>query len=288
MYVFTTPQDIVKLYSIADVMDDGGTSRAFKTSCNKVIKEFSIRSLEGGIQPKKLPPFTGHYTPLFTIFQEYRLLKKWPHIQTFGFYTNFQKAWIVYEYLEGELAEILYLDQDELTGDIYGTMPLDKVKEFVVQICQKLITLHDIGYAHGDLRAWNILENKGQFEILDFGGAINLKTPPTVQEYFSYNEYGEGRVGLNSIIVINAYDDKNMNHAERSLIWVRNDLWGLGITLYELTAEHAGSIIYGTTSEKYIPLATRCSSLNYLVNEILLNDQVSDISLEDVIDIISK
>jgi eukaryotic-like serine/threonine-protein kinase len=108
-----------------------------------------------------------------------------------------------------------------LTGK---TLPLERVIEIGIQICEGLQAAHEKGVTHRDIKPSNILiDSHGRARIVDFGLASMLATDPLTKTGSTL-----GTVGYMSPEQIRG--DK---------IDQRTDLFSLGVVLYELITGHA-------------------------------------------------
>ena len=134
------------------------------------------------------------------------------------------------------------------------------------------------GFSHGDIRPWNILYDGSKFSLIDMGSIVFHDRPP---------KDVDNRPGLYSLFLRNYYkpcrliDDKIPPRD----IWIRNDLWGLGLVIYNLYKgnmpnEIANHLKYAYTECR---INTEDTFIDNFVNNTLLNPEIAYIELEDVL-----
>ena len=162
-------------------------------------------------------------------------------------------------------------------------MSPEKSLELLKQICEFLIITRDKGFVHGDIRPWNILEDKNTFKLIDWGSSISLDDPPSAPLGVSI------RLGVSSPLLEKTYKSPKIKKVLKNA-WLRNDLWGLGVSVYNLVAEVDSDVLFGNSwcsdpgSDNYNPLESSNTKLNYIVNEMLLNIDLPVVSLEEILD----
>jgi serine/threonine protein kinase/dipeptidyl aminopeptidase/acylaminoacyl peptidase len=104
------------------------------------------------------------------------------------------------------------------------TMPLDRILEIGIQICDGLQAAHDKGITHRDIKPSNILiDSHGRARIVDFGLASVLGSDPLTKTGSTL-----GTVGYMSPEQVRG---EKVDH--------RTDLFSLGVVLYELITGHS-------------------------------------------------
>src|SRR5512136_2994196 len=104
------------------------------------------------------------------------------------------------------------------------TMPLDRVIEIGIQICDGLQAAHEQGITHRDIKPSNILiDSHGRARIVDFGLASVLGS-----EQLTKTGSTLGTIGYMSPEQVKG---ERVDH--------RTDLFSLGVVLYELITGHA-------------------------------------------------
>jgi Tol biopolymer transport system component len=104
------------------------------------------------------------------------------------------------------------------------TLPLDRVQEIGIQVCDGLQAAHDKGITHRDIKPSNILiDSYGRARIVDFGLASVLGSDPLTKTGSTL-----GTVGYMSPEQVRG---EKVDH--------RTDLFSLGVVLYELITGHS-------------------------------------------------
>jgi eukaryotic-like serine/threonine-protein kinase len=127
------------------------------------------------------------------------------------------------------------------------TLPLDRILEIGIQVCDGLQAAHDKGITHRDIKPSNILiDSHGRARIVDFGLASVLGSDPLTKTGSTL-----GTVGYMSPEQVRG---EKVDH--------RTDLFSLGVVLYELIAGHSpfkseseAATLHAITDTKPEPLA---------------------------------
>ncbi|MEA3546408.1 MAG: protein kinase [Thermodesulfobacteriota bacterium] len=120
---------------------------------------------------------------------------------------RFSMLFIIMEYLEGTPVDLVLKRK--------GRLPVAQVVEILIQVCSGLSYAHERGIVHQDIKPDNLFMLKsGQVKILDFGLACPFGTE---------NIEMEGTLPYMSPEQIDSYP-----------VDARTDLYGLGITAFEL------------------------------------------------------
>ncbi len=127
------------------------------------------------------------------------------------------------------------------------TLPLDRIMDIVIQVCDGLQAAHDSGITHRDIKPSNILiDSHGRTRIVDFGLA-------TIQGSETLTKTGStlGTIG---------YMSPEQVRGEKTE--ARSDLFSLGIVLYEMitarrpfSGDYEAAVIYSILNEHPKPMA---------------------------------
>jgi len=168
--------DINDLYSLGEVLGEGGFGQVYKARRKKDGLDVAIKML-----PKE-------YTPRDDILREARItskLKGNPHIcQTYSVYESDDNYWLVMELIQGgELFEHLIHS---------GAYSEAKAAIFLRQFAEALSFVHASGVVHGDLKPENLLlsswnNEDAELKLVDFGCSVMGDDPS--QEYHSTVAY---------------------------------------------------------------------------------------------------
>ncbi|MCJ7459357.1 MAG: FlgO family outer membrane protein [candidate division Zixibacteria bacterium] len=162
------------------------------------------------------------------------------------------QMFIVMEYCEGRtLKQVIEKE----------TLPIKKVLDIGIQICEGLVMAHEKGIVHRDIKSDNImLTPRGQVKIMDFGlaklkGATKLTKTRSTLGTLAY---------------------MSPEQAQGEEVDSRSDIFSFGVVLYELLTknlpfggEHQAAVIYSIINEEPQPIAR-------------FNNQVSA-KLEDIV-----
>jgi serine/threonine protein kinase len=142
--------------------------------------------------------------------QEAKIIAKMHHKNIINIYdieNRFNMLFIIMEYLEGRPVDVLLKKK--------GKFHWKEVMDLAIQVLQGLSYAHDRGIVHQDIKPDNLfMQNNGTVKILDFG----LACP-----FGSENIEMEGTLQYMSPEQIESYP-----------VDARTDLYGLGITLFQL------------------------------------------------------
>jgi eukaryotic-like serine/threonine-protein kinase len=132
--------------------------------------------------------------------------------------------YVVFELLEGETL------RERLER---GPLPVRKVVEYAVQICQGLAAAHDKGIVHRDLKPENLfLTKEGRVKILDFGLAKlthDVDLSPSAEDR-------ETRTATQPGLLLGTVAYMSPEQARGEAADARSDLFALGATLHEMLA----------------------------------------------------
>jgi len=148
---------------------------------------------------------------------------------------------------------------DQKTKD--GPLPIDDALEIMMQICRGLMTAHEKGIVHRDIKPGNIIvTHDGVVKILDFGlaklaGQAQLTKIGTTVGTAAYMSPEQAR-------------GDDVDH--------RTDIWSLGIVLYELVtgkppfrADHDQAVLYSILNEVPEPVTKVRSKLPGALDHVL-------------------
>jgi serine/threonine protein kinase/cephalosporin-C deacetylase-like acetyl esterase len=150
-------------------------------------------------------------------------------------------------------------------------LPLERVIELAVQICDGLNKAHEFGIIHRDIKPANILVNTdGHPKIADFGLA-------SIQGLEHLTKAG-------STLGTVAYMSPEQARGEK--VDARTDLWSLGVVIYEMVtgtlpfrSEHEQTLIYSILHDEPRPLeitkSVKLLDLQPIINRLLKKDSQS-------------
>jgi serine/threonine protein kinase len=147
--------------------------------------------------------------------------------------------YLVLEYIEGEtLAERLKR----------GSLPLDTVLEYGIQIADGLERAHRSGIVHRDLKPGNVMLTKSGVKLLDFGLAKLLAGP-------SADDASDALTAEKSLTkeqaIVGTLSYMAPEQIEGRAVDARTDLWALGAVLYEMiTGTRAAAVVRGDNEQR--------------------------------------
>jgi serine/threonine protein kinase/tetratricopeptide (TPR) repeat protein len=150
---------------------------------------------------------------------------------------------------EGQMFIVMECCEGKTLKQIIGkeTLPVRKILDIGIQICEGLVVAHEKGIVHRDIKSDNIMVTpRGQVKIMDFGLA-KLK---------GATELTKTRSTLGTA----AYMSPEQAQGEE--VDQRSDIFSFGVVLYELLTsqlpfrgEHHAAIIYSIINEEPQPIA---------------------------------
>lgn len=130
-----------------------------------------------------------------------------------------QKFCVIEEYIQGETLENYVLTRNKLSDE--------QIKDIIIQICNGLAEIHNLGIVHRDINPSNIMVcNDGTVKIIDFGisrrNKLNQRQDTTIlgtQGYAAPEQYGFDQTNARSDIyalgvLINFLKTKKMPNEE--------------------------------------------------------------------------
>jgi serine/threonine protein kinase len=145
---------------------------------------------------------------------------------------------IVMELLEGRNLRDLLSDVSSARGTSPTAVPLDKLIDIAVQVCDGLEAAHSRGIIHRDLKPANVfVQTSGRAKILDFGIAKASMSGSTVHESFGSSSFPPSHA-LDDLTCAGVslgtagYMSPEQVRGER--LDARSDLFSFGLILYEM------------------------------------------------------
>jgi serine/threonine protein kinase len=122
-----------------------------------------------------------------------------------------------------------YLVMEFVDGKpLLGPLPLERVREYAIQIADALDAAHRKGVVHRDLKPENILVTQSGIKLLDFGLA-KLVTP-IEEDAETLGPEGATKAG----ILLGTLPYMSPEQAEGRSVDTRSDIFSFGTVLYEL------------------------------------------------------
>ena len=150
-------------------------------------------------------------------------------------------AFIAMEYLDGQqLRAVLNAARDK-------PLPIRRVLDIAIQICEGLKKAHQSNIVHRDLKPENIMiDADGTVKILDFGLAHEI----------GKTSMSSDRSTMGTLFYMSP------EHCDGQKIDHRTDIWAIGVMLYEMIAghlpfegEYSSAVMYSIMAEEPEPLA---------------------------------
>jgi serine/threonine protein kinase/Tfp pilus assembly protein PilF len=241
-------------YKILDKLGEGGMGVVYKA------QDIQLQRL---VALKFLPPHISDHPEEKARFiheaQSASALNH-PNVTTvYGIEESPEGLFIAMEYVEGKtLRQIIEKE----------TLPLRKVLDIGIQICEGLTIAHEKGIVHRDIKSANImLTPRGQVKIMDFGLA-KLKGATRLTE-------------TRSTLGTAAYMSPEQAQGEE--VDQRSDIFSFGVVLYELLTgrlpfegEHQAAIIYSIINEEAQPVARFNNQVSAKLEDMLFKALAKD------------
>jgi len=162
------------------------------------------------------------------------------------------RPFIAMEYVEGRSLKDLMVAQ---------RLPIGKVIDFAMQICEGLVEAHQSEIVHRDVKPQNIMVDKdGRIRVCDFGLA-------RVKREVMLTQAG---TTVGTVVYMSP------EQARGDDVDCRTDIWALGVVLYEMLAgklpfggEHDQAVIYSILNAEPRPLTGLPVELEQVVNRAL-------------------
>ena len=145
-----------------------------------------------------------------------------------------------------------YAENGSMLSDImrHGTYSEEKMKVYMKSILEGLDAIHQAGIIHNDIKAANILLNKGKAIIADFGASIDTKTTKNLKSSIGSPHW------------------MSPETASGKPLSVKSDIWSIGILAIEmLTGKPPLSNFPGSTvllilkESKKVPISLKVSDI---------------------------
>jgi serine/threonine protein kinase/Flp pilus assembly protein TadD len=242
-------------YKILEKLGEGGMGVVYKAQDTKLDRLVALKFLP--------PHMTSEFEEEERFIHEAKAASALSHtnITTIHEIDEFEgQMFIVMEYVEGKtLKQIIEKE----------TLPIKKVLDIGIQICEGLAMAHEKGIVHRDIKSDNImLTPRGQVKIMDFGlaklkGATKLTKTRSTLGTLAY---------------------MSPEQAQGEEVDQRSDIFSFGVVLYELltgklpfAGEHHAAIIYSIINEEPQPLARYnnqvSAELERIVSKALVKDR---------------
>jgi len=205
-------------YEIQSPLGAGGMGEVYRARDTRLDRTVAIKIL-----PSHL---SSHPEALQRFDREARTISSLSHPNVCHLYDVGSQAgtgYLVMEYLEGEtLASRLSK----------GSLPLDQVLKYGIEICEGLETAHKSGLIHRDLKPGNIMLTKSGAKLLDFGlakGVVSTASSGLTQTLASPQQplTMEGAV-------VGTFQYMAPEQVEGKEADARSDIFALGAVLYEM------------------------------------------------------
>jgi eukaryotic-like serine/threonine-protein kinase len=241
-------------YTILEKLGEGGMGVVYKAHDT---------SLDRAVALKFLPHYlTSDVTEKERFYHEARAVSSLnhPNITTVHEIAEYEgQLYLAMEYVEGETLKRVAE---------HGMMPIKKVFDIAIQVCEGLAAAHEKGVVHRDIKSDNIMVTpKGQVKIMDFGLA-------KVKGATKLTKAG-------STIGTAAYMSPEQAQGEE--VDLRSDIFSFGVVLYELLTrnlpfrgEHQAAMMYSLINEDPQPVARFNNSVTPELERIVAKAMAKD------------
>lgn len=175
---------------------------------------------------------------------------------------NIVSIFEVGEYGERPFFSMQYVEGQSLKEVMAGrALPLDRILEIGMQVCEGLMAAHEKGITHRDVKPSNILiDSRGRARIVDFGLA-------TIRGVSRITKAG---------FILGTLHYMSPEQIRGEALDDRTDIFSLGVILYEMLTgqlpfqgEHEAAIIYSIINENPIPIPNLRSDIPASVDSII-------------------
>ncbi len=223
----------VSHYKILEKLGEGGMGIVYRAHDTKLERDVALKFLP--------PHLAADPVEKERFLREARAASalNHPHITTvFEIDQYYDQIFLAMELVEGKtLKELIKAE----------TLPVKKVLDIAIQVCEGLTAAAEKGVVHRDIKSDNILLTpKNQAKIMDFGLAKFKGASQLTQ--------AGSTVGTAAYMSPEQASGEEVDH--------RSDIFSFGVVLYELLAgklpfrgEHAGGLAYSILNEEPPPLA---------------------------------
>ncbi len=238
----------VSHYRILEILGEGGMGVIYRAEDIRLGRIAALKFL-----PEE---FTADARALSALEQEACLASSLNHPNICSIYelgTHQEQPFIAMELLAGQtLKDLLVLDVPGTAGST-APLPVDRVLDIAIQVCDGLQSAHEKGIIHRDIKPANLfLTTRGVVKILDFGLAKLVQGAESAAE--------EGKKDLTSAndpsaltaiklsrtgIAIGTAAYMSPEHIRGEHLDARTDLFSLGVVLYQMST--GTSPFYGDT-----------------------------------------
>jgi len=245
----------VSHYKILEKLGEGGMGIVYKAQDTKLNREVALKFL-----PSYLASEAGQKERFFNEAQAASALNH-PNVTTIHeIDTHYDQIFIAMELVEGKTLKQFIKAE---------TLPIKKVLEIAIQVCEGLTAAAEKGIVHRDIKSDNIiLTPKMQVKIMDFGLA-KFKGAGKLTQTGS-------TVGTAAYMSPEQASGEEVDH--------RADIFSFGVVLYELLTnhlpfrgEHPSGYIYSILNEEPEPVARfndkATAELQRMVSKALAKDR---------------
>ena len=243
-------------YKILEKLGEGGMGVVYKAQDTKLQREVALKFL-----PQYL---SSDAVEKDRFYQEARAAAALNHpnvavIHEIG--EHEERLFLTMELVEGQTVKKLIEDGDRL--------PIRRVLEIAIQICEGLAAAHEKGIVHRDIKSDNVmLTPKGLVKIMDFGLA-KLKGSTKLTQ-------------AGSTLGTAAYMSPEQARGEE--VDQRSDIFSLGVVIYEMFAgrlpfrgEHQAALMYSLVNEDPQPLARFSENVSPEIERIVSKALAKDV-----------
>ena len=247
-------------YKIVEKLGEGGMGIVYLAEDNKLDRKVAIKFLPGHIAGN------SEERNRFKTEAKAAAALNHPNLATIHAIEEADdELFIVMEYIEGKELKVIISNPPSSPlgkgGQEGGSMPLQDILSYAIQIAEGLQAAHNNGIVHRDIKSSNIMVTRdGKIKIMDFGlakvsGSANVTRMGTT---------------LGTVAFMSPEQSRGQN------VDLRSDIWSFGVVLYEMLTgklpfqgDYEQAIMYGILHDQPQPISSHYPEIPPQFEEII-------------------